>query len=68
MDAPLVSEELFSRFRILPKLKHLNSRSMWSSFGWSTIRTFSEGPTLSIGPFQKVRHEVICFPHVVRKK
>lgn len=28
---------------------------------------FSDGPALSIGPFQKVQHELICYPYVVRK-
>ena len=37
-------------------------------FEWSTMRKFSGGPTLSIGPFQKVQREVIYFPFVVRKK
>ena len=44
------------------------SRSLWPSFGWFTKRNFSEGPALSIGPFQKVQHEVIYFPYVARKK
>ena len=45
----------------------LNSRSLWSSFGWSTKRNFSEGSVLNIGPFQKVQHEVNHFRYVVRK-
>ena len=39
----------------------LNSRSLWLSFGWSTIRNFSDGPVLSIGPSQKFQLEVIYF-------
>ena len=30
-------------------------------------KNFSEGPPLSIGPFQKVQRETIYFPYVVRK-
>ena len=40
---------------------------MWFSFGWSTMRKFSEGPGLSIGPFQKYEHKVMHFPYVVIK-
>ena len=65
--ASLVLEDFSSWSRILPRIKRLNSRSLWSSFGWSTImRKFSEGPVLSIGPFQKIQLEVIYF-YVVRK-
>ena len=60
MDASLVLEDLFSSFRFPPIIQRLNSR-------WSTIRIFSEGPTLSIGPFQEVQREVIYFPYIVRK-
>ena len=31
------------------------------------MRNFSEGPPLSIGPFQKVEREVIYFPCVFTK-
>ena len=31
------------------------------------MRDFSEGVALSIGPFQKVQHEVAYFPYVVKK-
>ena len=31
------------------------------------MRKFSEGPALSMGPFQKVESEVIYFPYVVTK-
>ena len=65
-DASLVLEDFSSWSRIPPIIKRLNSRSLWSSFGWSTMRKFSEGPALSIGPFQKVQLEVIYF-YVVRK-
>ena len=41
---------------------------MWSSFGWPTMRNFSEGPGLNNEPFQKVQHEVTYFPNVIRKK
>ena len=67
MDASLVLEDFFGRSRILPVIQGLNSRSLWSSFGWSTKRNFSEGPALSIGPFQKVQREVIYSSYVVRK-
>ena len=40
---------------------------MWSFFRWSAMRNFSEGPALSIAPFQKVQREVMYFPYVVRK-
>ena len=45
----------------------MNSHLLWSPFGWSAIRNFSEGPGFSIGPFQKVQREVIYFPYVVMK-
>ena len=35
--------------------------------GCSTIRNFSEGPALSIRPFQKVQREVIYFPYIIRE-
>ena len=44
-DASLVLEDFFSKSRIPPIIKCLNSRSLWSSFGWSTMRIFLEGPT-----------------------
>ena len=50
--------------------KRLKSHSLWSFFGWSTTRNFSEGPALRIIHFQKVQGEegeVIYFPYVVRK-
>ena len=31
------------------------------------MRKFSEGPGLSIGPFQKYEHKVMHFPYVVIK-
>ena len=31
------------------------------------MRNFSEGPALSIEPFQKVQPEVIYFPYAVKK-
>ena len=31
------------------------------------MRKFSEGPALSIGPFQKIQREVIYFIYAVRK-
>ena len=65
-DASLVLEDFSSWSSIPLIIKRLNSRSLWSSFGWSTMRKFSEGPALSIGPFQKVQLEVIYF-YVVRK-
>ena len=67
MDTSLVLEDFFGSSSIPPIIKGLNSRSFWSSFGWSTERNFSEGPALSTGPFQKVQCEVIYFPYVVRK-
>ena len=57
-DASLALENFFSRSRIPPITKCLNSCSLSSSFGWSTTTNFSEGPALSIGPFQKVQQEV----------
>ena len=50
-DTSLVLEDCSSRSRIPPIIKRLNSRLLWSSFGWSTMRKFSEGPALRIGPF-----------------
>ena len=38
--------------------------SLWSSFEWSTVRKFSEGLALSIGPSQRAQREVIYFPYV----
>ena len=49
----------FGRSRISSIMYSLNFHSLWSFFGWSTKRNFSEGPALSIGPFQKVQREVI---------
>ena len=66
MSACLVLEDLSSRCRI-PHVIWLNSHSLWSPFGWSTIGNFSEGPGFSIGPFQKVQLEMIYFPYVVMK-
>ena len=65
-DASLVLEYFSSCSRIPLIIKRLNSGSLWPSFGWSTMRKFSEGPALSIGPFQKIQLEVIYF-YVVRK-
>ena len=67
VDASLVLEDFFSRPRILPIVLTLNSCSLWSSFGWSTMRNFSSLP-LSIGPFHKVQCEVIYFSYVVRNE
>ena len=47
------------RGRFQSRITPLNSRSFWSSFGWSAVRNFSESPALSIGPFKKVQREVI---------
>ena len=49
MDASFVLEDLFGRSRISSIIKGLNSRSLWSSFGWSTKRKFSEGLALRRG-------------------
>ena len=49
MDASFVLEDLFGRSRILSTIKGLNSRSLWSSFGWFTKRNFSEGLALRRG-------------------
>ena len=65
-DASLVFKDLSSWSRILFIINRLNSCSLWSSFGWSRMRKFSDGPALSIGPFQKVQLEIIYF-YVVRK-
>ena len=67
MDGSLVLEDFIRRSRIPHIIYRLKSRSWWSSFGWSTMTTFSEGPAVSIGPFQKVQHRVIYFPIVVRR-
>ena len=66
-NASLTLEDLSSRSRILPIIKFLNSCSLWSSFRWSSMRNFSEGPVLSIEPFHKTQHELIYLPDVVRK-
>ena len=63
MDASVVLEDFISRSRIPHIIYHLNSRSLWSSFGWSTMKV----PALSIGPFQNIQREVIYFLFVVRK-
>ena len=65
-DGFLVLVDISSWSRIPPIIKRLNSRSLWPSFRWSAMRKFSEGPVLSIGPFQKVQLEVIYF-YIVRK-
>ena len=67
-DASLVLEDFSSKSRIPSIIKRLDPRSLWSPFGWSTMRNFSEGPALSIRHFQKVEREVIYFPYVVRNK
>ena len=41
---------------------------MWSSFGWPTMRNFSEGPGLNNEPFQKIQREMTYFPNLIRKK
>ena len=66
-DISLVLEELSIWSRIPPIIKRLNSCSLWSSFGWSTMRKFSEDLGLSVGPFQKVQLEVIYFCVVLKK-
>ena len=68
MDVSLVLEDFFYRSKISPIIKGLKSRSLWSSFGWSTKRNFSEGLTLSFRPFQKVQREVSYFPYVEKVK
>ena len=65
-DASLFLEGFSSWSRIPPIIKCLNSRSLWSFYGLPTMRKFSEGPALIIGPYQKVQLEVIYF-YVVRK-
>ena len=67
MDACLVLEDFISRSRIPHIIYRIKSRSLWSSFGWSTMKKFSEVLALSIEPVQNVQREVICFPFVVRK-
>ena len=56
----LIVDHLYDGSLVLipPIIKRLNSRSLWSSFGWSAMRKFSEGLALSIGPFQKVQLQV----------
>ena len=68
MDASLILEDFISRSRIPLINYRFKSRSSWSSFGWSTMTKFSEGPALSIKTFQMVQHEVIYFSFAVRKK
>ena len=62
MDASLVLENFISRSKIPLINYRLKSRSLRSSFGWSTMTKFSEDPALSIETFQKVQLEVIYFP------
>ena len=63
-DASMV---ISSRPRIQPIIKRLDSRSQWPFFGWSTMRKFSEGPALSIGPFQKVQIDEVIYFSVAEK-
>ena len=66
----VILDHLYGCFLAGPGFRHnlsLNSHSLWSSLGWFTKRNFSEGPALSIGPFQKVQREVIYNSYVVRK-
>ena len=58
MDVSLVLEDFFSMSKVSPIIKGLSSRSLLSSFGWSTKRNFSEGRALTIRPFQKVEREM----------
>ena len=83
MDATIISENVLrksrlmllydasmvisSRPRIQPIIKRLDSRSQWPFFGWSTMRKFSEGPALSIGPFQKVQIDEVIYFSVAKK-
>ena len=67
-DASLVLEDFSSWSRIPSIIKRLNSRSLWSSFGWSTMRKFSEGPEISSEPFQKIQLEVIYFYVVIKNE
>ena len=59
-------EGFFRRF-VQGFVYNLTSRSFWSSFRWFTMRKFSEGSALSIGPFQKILLEMMYFPYVVEK-
>ena len=54
-------------YSIVGHLWVFHSRSLCSSFGWSTIRNFLESPALSIRPFQKVQREVIYLSYVLEK-
>ena len=67
MDSSVVLEDFIRRSTIAYIIYCLKSRYLWSSFGWLTMKKFSEVPALSIGSFQKVQREVIYFPFVVRK-
>ena len=67
MDASLVLEDFISRYWIPLINYRLNFRTLWCSFGWFTMAKVSEGPVLSIRPFQRVQHEGTCLPFVVRK-
>ena len=55
MDASLVLEDFFSWSGIPPIISRLKSRSLWSSFRWSTIRKFLESPALRYHATFKVR-------------
>ena len=67
MDFSVVLEDFIRGSTIAYIIYRLKSRYLWSSFGWSTMKKFSEVPALSIGSFQKVQREVTYFPFVVRK-
>ena len=66
-DASLVLEDFSSWFRIPPIIKRLNSRSLWSSLRWSTMRKLSGSSVSNIGAFLKVQLEVIYF-YVIKKR
>ena len=67
VDANLVLEDCFSRSSVLLIIWDFNSPSLWSTSRWFRMRKFSEGPALTIGPFQKIQREVIYFIYAARK-
>ena len=67
MDTSLVLEDSFRRSKIPAVIWRFYALSLWFFSRWSEIRNFSEGPALSIKPFQKVQRAVIHFPYLVTK-
>ena len=53
MDASLVLEELFGRSMALLIIERLNSRLLWSSFGWSTKKKFFRSSSVRYQAFSE---------------